>query len=212
MTFRIFPIHITYQVFMIVTSTYIDLLRHGEVTGGSCYRGITDDPLSTTGWTQMQDKIASQLHWDVIISSPLSRCHAFAEQLSTKIQSPLITTPALQEIDFGDWEGKTAAQINPKLLAQFYADPANFTAPNGEPFKDFQQRTLEAWQALLNIHKGKRILLITHAGVIRVILANILDIDTQHSFRLKIAHACLSSIECFHIPESEDFFQLVKHH
>ncbi|NOR79540.1 MAG: phosphoglycerate mutase [Methyloprofundus sp.] len=196
---------------MPVTSTYIDLLRHGEVKGGSCYRGITDDPLSTTGWAQMQNKIATQSHWDVIISSPLSRCHAFSEHLSAKLQLPLISATALQEINFGDWEGKTAAQINPQLLAQFYADPINFTAPNGEHFYDFQQRVLDAWQALLNTHKGQRILLITHAGVIRVILANILAIDTHHSFRLKIAHACLSRIECFHDTETEDFFQLVKH-
>jgi len=197
---------------MTITSTYIDLLRHGEVKGGSCYRGITDDPLSAAGWGQMQNKIAMQsTHWDVIISSPLSRCHTFAEHLSIKLQLPLISTLALQEIDFGDWEGKTAAQINPQLLAQFYADPINFSAPNGEHFNDFQQRVLDAWQSLLNTYKGQRILLITHAGVIRVILANILGIDTSHSFRLKIAHACLSSIECFDDAEAEDFFMLVKH-
>ena len=196
---------------MIITSTYIDLLRHGEVKGGSCYRGITDNPLSSAGWTQMQNKIASQSHWEVIISSPLSRCYAFSVALSDKLQLPLITAPALQEINFGDWEGKKAEQINPQLLKQFYTDPVNFSAPNGEHFHDFQQRIIEAWQALLKTHKGKRILLITHAGVIRVILANILSIDIQHSFRLKIAHASLSSIECFHDIETEDFFQLIKH-
>lgn len=194
---------------MPVTSTYIDLLRHGEVKGGSCYRGITDDPLSTTGWAQMQNKTASQSDWDIIICSPLSRCHAFAQVLADKLQCPLINTPALQEINFGDWEGKTATQINPQLLAQFYADPVNFSVPNGEHFVDFQLRTLDAWQNLLKTHKGKHILIITHAGVIRVILANILGIDTQHSFRLKITHACLSGIECFH--DTEDFFQLIRH-
>ncbi|NOR79495.1 MAG: phosphoglycerate mutase [Methyloprofundus sp.] len=197
---------------MAVTSTYVDLLRHGEVKGGSCYRGITDDPLSTAGWIQMQNKIAMQsTPWDVIISSPLLRCHTFAEHLSTKLQLPLISTLALQEIDFGDWEGKTAAQINPQLLAQFYADPNNFPAPNGERFDDFQLRVLDAWLSLLDVYKGQRILLITHAGVIRVVLANILSIDTHHSFRLKIAHACLSSIECFCDTEAEYFLQLVKH-
>ena len=196
---------------MAVTSTYIDLLRHGEVIGGSCYRGITDDPLSIKGWEQMKNKISSQSHWDLVISSPLSRCHAFAEYLSVKLQVSLISAPALQEIDFGDWEGKIAAQINPQLLAQFYSDPVNFSPPNGEYYNDFQQRIIETWHALFERHKGKRILLITHAGVIRVILGNILGIDIHHSFRLKIAHACLSSVECFHDTETEDFYQLVQH-
>ncbi len=194
---------------MTITSTYIELLRHGEVMGGSCYRGITNDSLTSTGWAQMQDKIASQPDWDIIISSPLSRCYAFAQTLANQRQLPIINSPSLQEIDFGDWEGKTAAQIDPQLLARFYADPVNFSIPNAECFIDFQQRILNTWQTLLKTHQGKRILIITHAGVIRVILANSLGMDTQHSFRLKIAHACLSSIECFH--DTEDFFQLISH-
>lgn len=196
---------------MIVKTTYIDLLRHGEVEGGTCYRGITDDSLSSTGWKQMQKKIALQSHWDLIISSPLIRCHAFSVTLAEQLKTPLISTPALQEIDFGDWEGKTAAQIEPKLLTQFYADPASFSVPNGELFVCFQQRIIKALLSLIKTHQGKKILIVTHAGVIRVILGHILGIDVEHSFKLKIAHACFSSIECFHAPKSDDFFQLIKH-
>ena len=191
--------------------TNIDLLRHGEVLGGSCYRGITDDPLTDKGWQQMQDKLDCDKHWDVIISSPLSRCHNFAKRLSSELQLALVTTPAFQEVDFGDWEGKTAEQIDAQLLSQFYADPVNFSPPNGEPFNDFQQRILVAWQALLEAQQGKRILLITHAGVIRIILAHSLGLDVQHSFRLKIGHACLSSLDYFHSSGEESFCQLTKH-
>jgi len=194
---------------MTTLTTHIDLLRHGVAEGGACYRGITDDPLNSTGWVQMHDKIAAQSDWDVIISSPLSRCYAFAQVLADKRRLPLISDSNLQEIDFGDWEGKIAAQIDPQLLAQFYADPVNFSAPNGEYFINFQQRILYTWQGVLKTHQGKRILIITHAGVMRVILAHTLGMDTQHSFRLKIAHACLSHIECFH--DTEDFFQLISH-
>jgi alpha-ribazole phosphatase len=196
---------------MTTITTCIDLLRHGEVQGGSCYRGISDDPLSNTGWEQMTAKVSSQADWDIIMCSPLMRCQAFAESLAIKLQRPLVSTPALQEIDFGDWEGKTAAQIDANLLHQFYADPAEFTPPNGERFIDFQQRVLTAWQVLLKQYQGKQICLITHAGVIRIILAQILGIDIQHSFRLKIGHACLSRVECFHDNKSADFIQLVQH-
>ncbi|SHE22975.1 alpha-ribazole phosphatase family protein [methanotrophic endosymbiont of Bathymodiolus puteoserpentis (Logatchev)] len=191
--------------------THIDLLRHGEVLGGSCYRGITDDPLTNKGWQQMQAKLDCHKHWDIIISSPLSRCHHFAQLLSSELQLALVTTPAFQEIDFGDWEGKTAEQIDAQLLSQFYADPVNVSPPNGEPFHYFQQRILVAWQALLEAQQGKRILLITHAGVIRIILAHSIGLDVQHSFRLKIGHACLSRLEYFHSPGKESFCQLTKH-
>ncbi|NOQ63514.1 MAG: hypothetical protein GQ582_03265 [Methyloprofundus sp.] len=196
---------------MSISTTYITLLRHGAVQGGACYRGITDDALSATGWEQLQNKTAAQADWNIIISSPLSRCYDFALQLSEQRHCALIKAPALQEINFGDWEGKTADQINPDLLAQFYADPVHFTAANAEPFIDFQQRVLEAWQALLKEHQGQRLLMITHAGVIRVILADMLGMDTQHSFKLKIAYASLSKIECFSEQGAEDFLQLVEH-
>ncbi len=191
--------------------TNIDLLRHGEVLGGSCYRGITDDPLTDKGWQQMHAKLGSDRHWDVIISSPLSRCHNFAKNLSTNLQLPLVSSSAFQELYFGDWEGKTAAQIEPQLLNQFYADPINFSPPNGEHFNDFQQRILVAWQNLIEAHQGKKLLLITHAGVMRIILAHSLGLDIQHSFRLKIGHACLSSLEHFHSSDAENFCQLTKH-
>jgi alpha-ribazole phosphatase len=42
------------------------------------------------------------------------------------VELPLQVNSAFQEIDFGDWEGKTAAQIDPQLLAQFYLDPVSF--------------------------------------------------------------------------------------
>lgn len=197
----------------VTPSTTITLLRHGAVEDGACYRGITDDPLSTEGWQQMQQAIDidSSAGWDIIISSPLLRCYAFAKDLSHTLNLPLVSYPELQEINFGDWESKTAEQIAPELLNQFYLDPVNNPPPNGEAFTQFQSRVLFAWQQLLQHHQGQRILLVTHAGVIRVILAKILAIDTEHSFRLKIAYACVSRVECFYSNNSNDFFQLIKH-
>ncbi len=54
-------------------NTTIDFLRHGEVAGGSYYRGSTNDPLTPKGWQQMNQAIANR-QWDHIISSPLNRC------------------------------------------------------------------------------------------------------------------------------------------
>jgi len=189
----------------------IDLLRHGEVIGGTYYRGITDDPLSPLGWEQMQLALAGQPTWDIIISSPLLRCRLFSEALVKDLPCPLIIAQTLQEINFGDWEGKTAAHIDPSLLTHYYADPAHYTPPNGEPFLLFQDRVLQAWQSVLADYPNKKILLITHAGVIRVILAHVLGIDLAHSFHIKIAHACFSRIDCFYDTQMGDFLQLIRH-
>jgi len=194
------------------STTSISLLRHGDVEGGACYRGITDDPLSDLGWQQMQHSIEQHSsNWDLIISSPLVRCAAFAQRLSKTLNIPITYHSELQEINFGDWEGKIAEQIDAQSLALFYADPSKNPPPNGESFTTFQRRILLTWQHLLQRHMGKNILLISHAGVIRVILANILALDTEHSFKLKIGHAYVSRVECIHSNQSKDFFQLISH-
>ena len=194
-----------------MTVTIIDLLRHGQVEGGTCYRGITDDPLSPVGWEQMQSKLSKPITWDRIISSPLSRCYAFAKNISDLHQLPLTCVPDLQEIDFGDWEGKSAAQIDSEQLSQFYSDPTKYPPPNGEHMMHFQHRVLTAWGSICEAQQDQRTLLISHAGVIRIILADILGMDTRHSFNIKIDYACLSTIQCFNEPGQEAFLQLINH-
>ena len=61
--------------------TTIDFLRHGEVTGGSYYRGSTDDQLTQSGWQQMNSTVENQ-SWNHIISSPLHRCLDFAQDMN----------------------------------------------------------------------------------------------------------------------------------
>lgn len=193
-------------------TTIIDLLRHGEVRGGSCYRGSLDDSLTDLGWQQMQKQTA-RCDWDVLISSPLSRCHQFAEQLSQQLQRVLQTEADLREICFGDWEGKTAAQISadsPQLLKDFYTNPFVVTPPHGESYSAFKQRVEISWEKLLIDHQGRHLLIITHAGIIRLLFTLILGLSPKQGFNIDIPHACLSRFICFHEADSL-FIQLISH-
>ncbi|WP_305909333.1 alpha-ribazole phosphatase family protein [Methylomarinum sp. Ch1-1] len=193
-------------------TTTIDLLRHGEALGGACYRGRTDDPLTPLGWRQMQRQTADQC-WDRIISSPLARCHDFAKQLAKQKNLPLHVDARWQEIDFGDWDGKTAAQIeqrSPAALTRYYADPCGNTPPHGEKHADFSRRVDRAWQALLSRYPEQHLLVVTHAGVIRTLLSQLLGIPFRQSFQIGIGHACLSRLNCYH-QTSDTYTQLILH-
>ncbi|MFO8155736.1 MAG: histidine phosphatase family protein, partial [Thiohalospira sp.] len=87
--------------------TTVDLLRHGEPEGGRRYRGQSDDPLSATGWQQMQAAVAGATPWQRVISSPLSRCRVFAETLAAERGLPLEVEADFREIGFGEWEGQS---------------------------------------------------------------------------------------------------------
>ena len=180
--------------------TTIDLLRHGEVQGGACFRGSQDDPLSDTGWRQMQQQ-TRHIDWDMIISSPLQRCQNFAQELSRQQQIPLHIEAGLQEIDFGIWEGKTAAEIElafPGQLQHYYDDPTHCPPACGESFSAFKKRVLQSWESLLKTCSQQHILIITHAGVIRLLFSHILGLEYQQSFQIDIPTACLSRFSCFH--------------
>ncbi len=187
--------------------TTIDFLRHGEAAGGSYYRGSTDDLLSEHGWQQMHNTVANR-QWDVIISSPLQRCQAFAQYLHQQTNIPLSTDSNWQEIDFGDWEGKIAEQINPAELMLFYQDPINNTPTNAESFNIFLSRIQLAWENLLHQYAGKHILVISHAGVIRCLFSLFLDLPSNKIFNLQVDHASLTRFECFNA-DPANFITLV---
>ncbi len=189
--------------------TTVDFLRHGEVSGGSYYRGCTDDLLTELGWQQMNHAVADK-SWDYIVSSPLLRCLDFAQHLSKKTSIPLSIDSNWQEINFGEWEGKTAEQINSTRLMRFYQDPANNTPKNGENIELFLDRINLAWKSATHSYSGKHILVITHAGVIRCLFNVFLCLPINKTFNIQVNHASLTSFQCIHDKPS-DFVKLVSH-
>jgi len=190
-------------------NTIVDFLRHGEVSGGSYYRGSTNDPLTQRGWQQMEKVIANR-QWDHIVSSSLSRCLNFAQQTSEQNKINLTVDDSWQEIHFGDWEGKTAKQIDQQALMLFYQDPIGNIPPNAEGFSNFLARVNLAWNQLLNTYQGKHVLVITHAGVIRSLFHLHLNLPIEKTFNLNVDHASLTRFQCFH-NDPEPFIQLEFH-
>ncbi len=156
-----------------------DILRHGETTLSHTLRGRTDDDLTEQGWRDMQmtiqQALQSPLQWQLIVTSPLKRCAQFAEQLSQQLQLPLIYQSGLQEMDFGDWEAQSTADLyakSPQLLADFWQFPTRYTPPNAESLLDFQCRVLDAIEMLqlqMREQNWTHALLISHGGVIKLL-------------------------------------------
>jgi alpha-ribazole phosphatase len=152
----------------------IELIRHGESELAGSFRGSTDDPLTSEGWTQLREAVADNSCWDHIISSPLQRCARFAEELAAQQGCALSFMPELQELHFGSWEGRSSAELiktDAAALTQFWEDPYAFTPPEGEPLLEFEARVLGALQHLYERHKGQSVLLVTHGGVMRLLVA-----------------------------------------
>jgi broad specificity phosphatase PhoE len=179
-------------------ATVVTVLRHGAVEGRPfVYRGRQDDPLSERGWRQM--KAATQAAFRGrgpllrVATSPLQRCRVFAQQFAERHGVPLHVSPAFQEIAFGDWEGLTpeeAARHDPEAHARFRAGDA---APGGESLTELRERVRAGWEAWLarcpTEARGGQHLLVTHAGVMRALLIELLGLPATHVYRIALPEA-----------------------
>ena len=171
----------------------LDLLRHGETEQGGL-RGSLDDALTDKGWAQMRGAVAGAGPWQVLVSSPLQRCGRFADELGGRLGLPVQREAGLQELHFGDWEGRSAAQImedQADALGRFWADPYGYTPPNGEPVQAFADRVLAAVERLSCEHAGKRVLLVTHGGVMRLLLARARGLPKEQLLQVEVGHGAL---------------------
>lgn len=176
----------------------LDLLRHGETEQGGGLRGSLDDALTEAGWAQMRAAVAQAGPWQHIVSSPLQRCARFSEELAARLDLPMHLEPDLQELHFGDWEGRSAAQImetDADGLGAFWGDPYAFTPPNGEPVAEFSVRVLGAVRRLHQAFAGKRLLLVSHGGVMRLLLAQARGLPREQLLQVLVEHGALMPIQ-----------------
>ncbi len=178
----------------------IDLLRHGEVEGERwAFRGSTDVPLTALGRAQM-DAVGAALAdkaFSSVATSPLQRCRLFAERQAEVRTARLEVLHEMREIDFGDWEGKGAQEIDESLLRVFWSSPVGFCPPGGEPFDLFASRVVSGWEAWLSGADEEHRLLVAHGGVIRVLLAHLLGMPLTSIWRLHLPYASWSRVSLF---------------
>lgn len=197
----------------------IYLLRHGELVQTGILCGRTDIALSAVGEQQLNRATQSLPEISSCYSSPLLRCRTFAEQYCEKHQLTLQISPALQEMNFGDWDGKRYQdlwQLRQKIavssaektltLGDFWQDPWQCQPPNGETMVNFTQRVDHFWQDLLEQlqqtgagkNQPSNILVFSHGGVIRYILAKVLGLPLpgiNHMTNLDVPYGGLIHVQ-----------------
>lgn len=181
---------------MLAISQEIYLIRHTKVAveSGICY-GSSEVALASTfreEAKEIQNKISWQDNSSPIFSSPLHRCLQLAEKLS---QGNVIVDPRLRELDFGSMELMAWEAMDQNWLHQWMDDFVNVAAPHGESFLDLQNRAVDFWnQEILSKPDVGRMIVVTHAGIIRSLLCHLLDIPLKNAFRLDIKYGSMHKI------------------
>jgi alpha-ribazole phosphatase len=170
----------------------LTLIRHGAVEGRAhVFRGRSDPPLSSAGWEQLVRALAvfDESPPDCLVSSPSRRCLEFASHWTQARKIRLRIVDALREIDFGEWEEcspEEARLHDPDGYARFVSEPEQWCSPGGESYLDFRARVLRAIDEL-RANDLQHAAVLAHAGVMRVLLCEALDIRASRAMRIALA-------------------------
>jgi len=185
-------------------STRLVLVRHGEPVGGRRFRGDrVDDPLSDTGWQQLETRMQTLADrggadWNVVVTSPLLRCRNYAEAYADRYDLPVVVDPDLREIGFGPWEGLRHAEIParyPDQHAAFVADPVNGRPPGSEPMEGFFERVARGLERIERNHAGQSAVIFCHAVVMRAACAWVMGAPMAAVARVETEYAAAMAIQ-----------------
>ncbi|MCM1566861.1 MAG: histidine phosphatase family protein [Dehalobacter sp. 4CP] len=178
----------------------IFLVRHGQIDYGSekRYIGITDLPLSNAGIrqaTRLQEYF-SRIEIEKAYTSPLKRCLQTAEILLEGSNTQKVILDDLKEINMGEWENQTIDYIKDhfrELYEKRGVSIDEFIPPGGESFEQLQKRVIPAFEFIAQNNTGNT-LIISHAGVNRVILSKLFDFPLKELFKISQPYGCINEL------------------
>ena len=180
------------------------LVRHTtpDISRGVCY-GQSDIDVAASFAAELEmlkDKLGAKLAAPVadigtIYSSPMQRCTKLADELANSLNLRASRKdPRLMELDFGDWELRRWDDIPRDEFDRWAYDHVHQAPPNGESFYALHKRAA-AFLAEVKARPAKACtVVVTHGGVIRALLAEVLGLPLIEVFRFQIDCASVTQL------------------
>ena len=181
---------------------FLYLVRHCRVEpddGQQRFNGHVDVPLSEKGMAQAHnlELMFRDVELAAAFSSDLQRARITAQTIVSPRGLAVTTRPDLREVNLGEWEGMTMADVRQRFPEAFRTREANiahYRIPGGESFADCSARAVPALESILAGTTGN-LLVVAHGGVNRVLLCHLLGVPLENMFRLRQDYACINIIE-----------------
>lgn len=179
----------------------IYLVRHGQTIWNNedRYHGTIDIELDEVGIKQAEAIAARLRHCSIrqIYSSNLRRALQTANAIQHHTGAELKIVPELQDINLGQWEGKRWKDIKVEydgFLKDWFRDIVNIPAPDGESYKDLQDR---ATRSVMQIADSglDNIAIVTHGAVIKTLVSTYLGVGLENRSRFEVSNASISMVQ-----------------
>jgi probable phosphomutase (TIGR03848 family) len=176
----------------------IVLIRHGEndwVKKDRLAGWIPGIHLNDKGRRQAEQAAQrlAALPIAAIYSSPVLRCRETADYIAATHQLEVVELDTVGEVRYGEWEGKKIKKLAKKKewhAVQFF--PSRFRFPKGEALLETQFRAVQALEELSQRHEEEVIAVVSHADLIKLILAHYLGVHVDLFQRIAISPASAS--------------------
>lgn len=178
-------------------------VRHGETewNAGNRLCGRADVPLSAVGRSQAAE-LATRLRNlppGAVYSSPLQRALKTARIIATASNLEPVLDARLAELNYGEWEGKTYAEVieqDPAFYHAWDADPGAVAPPGGESGQEALDRVTPLLEELGARHARGHIVVVSHKTVSRLVVCHITGIPpSEYRRRLSMENAAVNIIE-----------------
>ena len=174
-------------------------IRHAETEMAGRFCGHSDPDLNAQGQAQLARlaRVLSTEKIEEIYSSDLRRARSTAQAIAAGRNIPLTLRPALREIHFGEWEGMSWRQIeqmDPGYARKWVDGYPRVTAPAGESFPGFEARVLDEVNQLID-RDAEAIAVVTHAGVLRVVLRHLHGCSEEEAWQQTKPYCCVVRYE-----------------
>ncbi len=190
------------------------LIRHGETlsNAGHRYLGRTDEPLSAVGIEKLQKLRRLQLYppAEILFTGPMKRCRESAGILYPELVNAAGIIEEWREIDFGEFEGRTAKELTDNAAYQAFIDSGGKTPfPGGESREAFCDRSVLGFYKMLDLISGNNmpsaVAAVVHGGTVMAILSRLAGGDYfDHQLRCAEGVICSVSFKTEQVPMTAD--------
>lgn len=182
-------------------TTRLILIRHGEVEERyhRVFGGRIDMNLSERGQRQAE-AVAGHLQpgsLDAIYASPMRRAQQTLSPLARHGRREPVVHHDLREVDFGDWTGLGWDQVHERFQVsafEWLSQIEQGAIPNGECARRLRARVEPVLQAILASHPGETVAIVCHGGIIRMILALLIDVPLSKMSAFEIDYASVTEV------------------
>jgi probable phosphoglycerate mutase len=184
-----------------MSATHLIVVRHVETTWNAERRtqGQLDSPPTKVGVEQARALAArfaaEEEKFTELYSSDLGRARFTAEQIGRAIKYEVLLEKGLRERHFGIFGGLTDEECREKFPVEFESwqkDLVNYPIPGGESWHEFYRRAAQCFEELVKREAGKRIVVVTHGGVLDSLFRHVFEVPLGRRRHAKLWNASIN--------------------